>query len=437
MTSGWARFQVSGGSPNWSPLAKSIVPMAPSAMTGPPSSSRASKRARPAPLSIASRAARSGNATGSTSSAGDAASASAGASLGARPPRPVLLGRSMAGIIPTMSDATRAAEGLDLLAALRDLVARYLVDEGVPGIALAVTDRDGTVVSLVGGWADLDARRPVVPETLFEIGSIGKVFTAEIVLQLVDEGRLALDDPIVRHIPWFDVPRYGARITIHHLLGHTAGITAGVEGTPDAVMQVWRLRDLPPGSAPGRHVHYSNLGYKVLGLVIEAVDGVPFALSLQRRILDPWGMDTSAAAVSQEVRPRLAVGYEPARDDVPWNLGDPVRPGTWLTTGTADGCSCTNAEDLVAASRRFMADERGHVARMVEPQPVRGGEHQGYALATTTVGGRTFVGKGGGMIGYTAGLQWEPASGFAAVVLQNGPFGMPNALARLVVRMAA
>ena len=343
----------------------------------------------------------------------------------------------MAGIIPSMPDVTAADPLADLEVAVRNVVAHYLVDEQVPGISLAITGVERTLISIVDGWADLDAQRPIEPDTLFEIGSIGKVFTAEIVLQLVDEGRLALDDPVVRHVPWFVVPRYGPRITIHHLLGHTAGITAGVDGTPEAVMQVWRLRDLRPGSAPGRRVHYSNLGYKILGLVIEAVDGVPFAVSLQRRILEPWGMATSEAAVTHEVRPRLAVGYEPARDDRPWSLGDAVRPGTWLTTDTADGCTCANADDMAAAVRALLRDEAGHTARMIVSQPVRGGEHQGYGLNTLTVDGHAFVGKGGGMIGYTAGLQWEPASGLGAVVLQNGPFGMPNALARLLVRMAA
>src|SRR5688572_8415057 len=123
-------------------------------------------------------------------------------------------------------------------------MADYLVDGSVPGVALAITGRDGLVLARTGGFAEVASRTPVGPDTLFEIGSIGKSFTAHAILQLAAEGRLAVDDPVVRHLPWFRVPRTGERITIHHLLSHTAGITAGIDGTPEATMQVHRLRDL-------------------------------------------------------------------------------------------------------------------------------------------------------------------------------------------------
>src|SRR5215204_3912133 len=155
-------------------------------------------------------------------------------------------------------------------------MAAYLADGSVPGVALAITGRDGLLLARTGGFAEVASRTPVRAETLFEIGSIGKSFTAHVILQLADEGRLSVDDPVVRHLPWFRVPRTGDRITIHHLLSHTAGITAGVDGTPEAAFQVWRLRDLRPGSAPGRRFHYSNVGYKALGLVIEAIEGVAY-----------------------------------------------------------------------------------------------------------------------------------------------------------------
>ena len=131
-------------------------------------------------------------------------------------------------------------------------LAAYLADGSVPGVCLAITSRDGLILVRTGGFAEVAAQRPVDGDTLFEIGSIGKSYTAHVILQLAAEGRLAVDDPVVRHLPWFRVPRTGERITIHHLLSHTAGISAGVDGTPEAMMQVHRLRDLPPGSAPGR-----------------------------------------------------------------------------------------------------------------------------------------------------------------------------------------
>ena len=134
-----------------------------------------------------------------------------------------------------------------------------------PGVSIGIADRAGPVLVRTAGYRGLAARRPVDDATVFEIGSIGKSFAAVVILQLADEGRLALDDPVERHLPWFRVPRTGKRITIHHLLSHTAGVTAGMEGTPEAVVQVWQLRHVRPGSSPGRHFHYSNVGYKTVG----------------------------------------------------------------------------------------------------------------------------------------------------------------------------
>jgi len=315
-------------------------------------------------------------------------------------------------------------------------IAAYQADGSVPGLALAVTDRRGLLAARTGGWRDVGAGLPVRPSDLFEIGSIGKAFTALVVLQLADEGRLAIDDPVVRHLLWFRVPRYGERITIHHLLSHTAGITAGVDGTPEATVQVWRLRDLPTGCAPGRRCHYSNVGYKALGLIIEAIEGAPYPDVLQRRILDPLGLRDSAPAITHGIRDRLAIGYEPARDDRPWAIGDLLRPATWLVTDTADGSVAATAPDLAGFARFLMRDTSGIADRMSRPVPAIDAYGYGYALVRREVDGRAWVGHGGGMVGYTSGMQWDPEAGIGAVVLQNGPGHNPNALARLAVRLA-
>ena len=121
----------------------------------------------------------------------------------------------------------RSAGLADVVAHIDAEVARRRADGSIPGLAIAVTDLDGTLIDRVYGHADVAGVRPVQRDTLFEIGSIGKTFTALVVMQLAEEERLSLDDPVVRHLPWFRVPRTGSRITIRHLLGHTAGITAG------------------------------------------------------------------------------------------------------------------------------------------------------------------------------------------------------------------
>ena len=307
-------------------------------------------------------------------------------------------------------------------------------DGSIPGLVLAVTDRDRLLFDARHGVAELGAGRPLEPGTLFEIGSIGKTFTALIILALEAEGRLRVDDPVVRHLPWFRVPRTGDRITIHHLLSHTAGITAGVEGTPEARAQVWRLRDLPPGSSPGRRFHYSNLGFKALGLVIEAIEGEPYPAVIRRRILDPLGMADTEPAITNAIRHRMVVGYWPTRDDQPWTEGDPLAPATWLETATADGSIASTATDMAVFLRALMRDPDGRVARMATPVPAIGSWGYGYGLSRREIGGRTFIGHTGGMVGFLSGLAWDPDAGIGAVVLQSGPGHGPNALARLAIR---
>jgi CubicO group peptidase (beta-lactamase class C family) len=331
-------------------------------------------------------------------------------------------------------DGTTALE-----AAISAAVDEYRAPGGVPGLALAVTDRDRLLFGFESGFADPAAGRAVHRGTLFEIGSIGKTFTAAVILQLADEGRLGLDDPVVRHLPWFAVPRTGATITIRHLLSHMAGITAGVDGTPEATFQVWRLRDLPPGSGPGRRFHYSNVGYKALGLVIEALEEVSYGEVIRRRLLEAAGMGDSTPTIIDAIRPRLAVGYEPMYSERPWTAGDPIAPAPWLTTGTADGSVAATAVDMVAFVRYLQRDPGGVVARMAVPvERVTGPDYRwgyGYGLATLERDGGTWLGHGGGMVGYLAGMQWDPASGIGAVVLQSGMDGSPNHLARRAVRM--
>ena len=332
---------------------------------------------------------------------------------------------------PRMATDTRRTEAID--AALQ----AYMVGGGVPGVAVAVGAPGGPVMTHEAGLAEVASGSPVLPETRFEIGSIGKSFTASVILQLVDEGRLGLHEPVVRYLPWFRVPRTGDRITLHHLLSHTAGITAGVDGTPEATMQVWQLRSLRPGASPGRRCHYSNVGYKALGLVIEAVEDRPYREVLARRIIEPLGLGGGMEpAITEATRTRLAVGYQPADPTTPWRPGDPLAPAPWLTTGTADGSVASTAGALLGFGHWLMGDPGGITSRMGTPVEALASFGYGYGLLRRTVDGRTYLGHGGGMVGYIAGMLWDAEAGIAAVVLQNGMDGNPMALARRLIRQA-
>ena len=315
-----------------------------------------------------------------------------------------------------------------------DVAALAAIERGAqPGLALAVTDPDRTLALRTYGHARLESRIPVVPETLFEIGSIGKTFTAVAVLGLADEGALNLDAPVAEYLPWFAVPQPADAppITVAHLLSHTAGIVAGIDATPEAAFQVWSLHDLPAASAPGERFHYSNVGYKALGLVLEAVDGRPYPEVVRGRVLDPLGMAATEPAITHDVRERLAVGYEYLHDDRIGHAGAPLAPATWLETATADGSIASTAADMAEFARFLLHEGEGLLSRAAweRMSTVHGRagptEAYGFGLLIRELDGRRYIGHGGGMVGYSASLQVDADAEIGAVVLQNG-WGRPR-----------
>lgn len=316
-----------------------------------------------------------------------------------------------------------------------------------PGLTLGLTDRDGTLLIRTYGFADLGSRLAVAPDTLFEIGSIGKTFTAVATLQLVDEGRIDLHAPVERYLPWFAVPQPAhAPITIAHVLSHTAGIVAGIDGTPEAAFQVWSLRDLPTFSAPGQRFHYSNVGYKALGLVLEAVEGRSYREIIRARILDPLEMSATEPAITHDIRARLAVGYEYLHDDRLSHSDSPLAPATWLETETADGSIASTATDMCAFVRLLLREGEAPQGRLLSEEafaemstgnPVEDeNDAYGYGLLMRNLDGRRFIGHGGGMVGYLAGMQADTHANLGAIVLQNGMGTHPMALARTAIRIA-
>ena len=157
---------------------------------------------------------------------------------------------------------------------LNRFVAQSMERARTPGLALALTDRDGLIRVTTYGYADMAARMAVRPETLFEIGSVGKSFTALAVMQLAEAGKVDLDAPVQRYIPWFRVaePEASAQITVRHLLNQTSGLTegAGRRATLAAGMHplepaVRALAATGLARSPGAAFEYSNLNYTTLG----------------------------------------------------------------------------------------------------------------------------------------------------------------------------
>jgi len=319
----------------------------------------------------------------------------------------------------------------------------------IPGMAIAITDREKVLHVSTFGHSDLSSRTPVSPETMFEIGSISKSFASVIALQLVDEGRLDLHRPVSEYLPWFEVRSSFKPITLHHLMSHTAGIMTGTEATMGGMTEAMALRETDVTAEPGTFFHYSNTGYKIVGLVIEKVLGETFGTSLKKRIFEPLGMNSSEPVITSDLRERLAVGYAHMHDDRPRPLDGKYVPATWAESDTADGSISSTASDMAAYMRMLLNRGEGPVGtllsskshdllvqKVIKPDDSVHGESYGYGLDVGEEDGHVLIGHTGGMIGFVSSMLLDMESGFGVIILINcSSFDPKAALCRAILRV--
>ena len=205
----------------------------------------------------------------------------------------------LAAAIPVLTAATAAAQDGDSARAVVDRIFAGAIYPDSTGCAAAVV-RDGAILFQAGyGTADLEQPARITPQTVFNIASISKQFTAMAVLLLAQEGRLSLDDDVRRYIP--EMPDFGARITLRQLMHHTSGLRdlwdlLGFAGhrTDDVVTRgdvlSWLSRQRGLNFPPGQQHLYNNTGYILLGILAERVSGTPLPQLLEQRIFRPLGM---------------------------------------------------------------------------------------------------------------------------------------------------
>jgi CubicO group peptidase (beta-lactamase class C family) len=217
------------------------------------------------------------------------------------------------------SQAQGPTDPAELEAFLDDLLARQMDENHIPGAAVAVV-RDGEVLLAKGyGYADLENRIAVDPElTVFRIGSSGKVFTWTAVMQLVEQGKLDLNEDINTYLDFRIPDTYPQPITLEHLLTHTPGFEESWFETftldPEDVLPAgeWLATHIPARvRPPGDSAAYSNYGAELAGYIVERASGQPYGQYVQERILDPLGMVHSSASGRMPADPSAygSVGY--------------------------------------------------------------------------------------------------------------------------------
>jgi CubicO group peptidase (beta-lactamase class C family) len=309
---------------------------------------------------------------------------------------------------------------------LDEYIARHMSEVGAPGMTLALADRKGLLRTSQYGFADVKAGVRVSPETLFEIGSISKSFVAMAVLQLAEEGKLDLHKPVTTYLPWLKIESKYAPFTTHHLLSHTSGLS----GVP-LLMRV-AVTTLRAGFEPGSRWVYSNIGYVLLGFLLEAIDKKPFAEVMRQRVLNPLGMNASVPVISNEIRERVAIGYGPLQPDRPFPVRGKLGEAPWIEVPEAAGSIAATASDMgnylqmllnhgAGAKGRVLSEKAFELLTKPVIKSAFRGEDASYAygLWVSDANGHTLLRHTGGMVAFSSGMYADVTEGFAAFASVN------------------
>ena len=323
----------------------------------------------------------------------------------------------------------------------------------LPGLSACVIKRGEIVWSQAYGWADIDGRRPMTPETAFQVGSISKTIVATAVMQMVEAGLVRLDEDVNAYLP-FSIrnARFAeSPITVRMLLTHTSSIKdnpslLGSLNRVDIPLSVFLQDYLLPGrrfasdsyhsSAPGTAWSYTNVGATLAGHVVERVSGQSFETYATERILRPLGLDVVSWRPGPIAGVPNAVPYLDYRAVVPDEYPI-VYPG---------GALRTSAPQLARFLMMFMAGGTYQGTRIVSPSSVAEmAREQLPSVAPSqgllwgyTDGGR-LLGHAGGLTGIGGFMFFRPADGIGVIVLVNGDLNEPHGAfaARILERLFA
>jgi len=325
---------------------------------------------------------------------------------------------------------------------LDSAAAAWLTTGGSPSVSVAVVRGRDTLLVRAYGKANLEWDAAATPATVYRLGSVTKQFTAALVMQLVDSGRISLDDRISTRLA--ALPERWKPVTVRQLLNHTSGIPSYTD-TPRGRRRF--VEDMTPDSivletagdtldfAPGTKWNYDNTGYLLLGMLLERVTGKPYEALLEERLFRPVGMRETRYCHTDPVLKQRAAGYYRETDgsfhNAPWlSMSQPFSAGSL----------CATARDLVrwnqalhggrvvsATSYRAMTTAEGGALQA----PVR----YGYGLIADSLAGGAMITHGGAIHGFMAANAWFPSQSLSVTVLANNMNCVPDALMRTLARI--
>ena len=316
----------------------------------------------------------------------------------------------------------------------------------LPGVAVGVVSGDELVWAKGFGYADVKARKPMTPDTKFRIASHSKLFTATAIMQLREQGKVRLDDPVTQHLPWFGLKPAGdddGVITVEQLLTHSSGLPreAGehwVTGEFPTSEQVRALMsDRQAAFAPSVRWKYSNLAYTIAGMVVEKASGMKWADYVQANIFAPLGM--SSSSVDRDVE-GMAVGYGNRRPGAEREVF-PFTDARGMAAAT--GVTSTVPDLARFVSAQFRTGPRGgnrilSGGSLREMHRVRSMENNwtvgnGIGFSERRIGNRVWMGHSGGYPGYTTQTLFNLDTRVGVIVLTNTGDSNPGDIATQLI----
>ena len=313
-------------------------------------------------------------------------------------------------------------------ARLKELASRARV----PGATLGIWS-DGQEILAAHGVLNSATGVPVTTDSLFQVGSITKIWTATMITQLIDEGRLSLDTVVSQALPGvrLGASDVGAQVTVRHLLTHTSGIDGDIftdTGRGDECVQryVDELSGAPSVFAPGAAYSYCNSGYVLLGRIIEVLDGQSWDESLRQRLIRPLSVTRTVTLPEEAILHRAAVGHHRCGTPVQvWGLPRSVGPAGLITATASDLLTFARLHlggGVTADGKRLLSE--ASVAAMQSPYASipefsAPGAAIGLGWRLSRWGDRTMIGHDGDTVGQSAYLRLDPAAGMAACLLTN------------------
>jgi CubicO group peptidase (beta-lactamase class C family) len=340
----------------------------------------------------------------------------------------------------------RVAADADVQGAIRLFTAwldGQLRERNLPGVAVGVVSGDDLVWSKGFGFADTTVKTPMTPATKFRMASHSKLFTATAVMQLREQWKLRLDDPVSTHLSWFKVKPASPDdppITIEELLTHSSGLPreAGAHWTTFEFPTSEQLRALVPDRqapfAPEIRWKYSNLAFSIAGMIVEQESGISWANYLQQNIFAPLGMINSS--VDRNVA-GLAVGYGRRKPDTNTRDVNPFIDARGMAAAT--GLTSTVEDMAKFVSAQFRTGPRGgprilstgslremHRIRVLENNWTQG---NAIGFAVRKAGDKIYVSHGGSYPGYQTNTMLWLEGKVGVIVLTNADDSNPGAMA--------